>query len=265
MTITDQARWLAWSDFIRRFHHATTKQDEFFRPTIIALVGCAGFTIADDVALRNRNWRPVWTDSDSLAQAEANLLQRTIPRTLFDLVAINSVAKLAIWDEELCKALGKRPAEVISNPIGILQEYASFKNWTMNSDVSTAAGTAGYLNGDEVTHSALLALASGEGSKAKSYANELIRRRWHAQATVLLPWIEEKRLELIIEADRFLPKGNSLDEVMEIGALAFHLSTTNAPSQLKRKAHQLRLVRNDIAHLRLQSVATLRGIEHLCA
>jgi hypothetical protein len=255
--ITKDDIWNIWKDFIARFHHAIVKYDQSLRPTIVALIPIDARPLPDEVALECVSWRNVWSDADALALAEDAVPRSKICRDLFELVAIHTIARLAIWDHEIASTAGRRLSEFVFDPQQILLKVALSRGWLSSREACADDGTIGFLNSKIVLHSAWLAISCGNTPQGKAYSEELYKRRWHAQAAVLLPWIEEQRMDLVNLAHRFLPTTVDSEDIMEIGPLSFLLSRTTAPQELKRRASRLKDARNDIAHLRLMSRKSL--------
>ena len=250
----------AWLDFMPAFHHGIVKLDQTTRPTIVLVGCCDGRPPSEDVALSNLHWKYVWRDADSMALAESMLAHVVQKPSLFDLVAINTVARLAMWDEELALELGKRPYDTVLDPVAVLKSVGLARKWDEVVTPGVESGTVGYLNGKEVVNSAWIAAVRRQSDERTMEAGELWRRRWHAQAAVLLPWVEERRLELHAQAAGYFPDSATNGDLSDTGPFAFALDRTNAPLSLKRKAHQLRRARNELAHLRLLSPAAIREL-----
>jgi hypothetical protein len=137
-------------------------------------------------------------------------------------------------------------------------ERARLQKLVSSGDVITARE---YLDGRAVAHSALLAARVNHTPQGRQAHAELDRRRWRAQATVLLPWIEEQRLKLVRDISRFLPADpDDPPEIREIGVIWFGLRRSNAPAAQKRRADLLRDARNALAHRNMLSAGQIRTL-----
>ena len=106
-------------------------------------------------------------------------------------VAASVIANIALWDEEVAIALAQEPLETILCPMAWLKGWCRTKEWT-------AA-----LTDDDLRHKGLLTVFGGElklhsaVAAVREEAGELDARVWRGQAGVLLPFIEERRRDLL--------------------------------------------------------------------
>jgi len=108
------------------------------------------------------------------------------------------ISNLARWDPLLADRLAAEGSDEILRPARILCEVRKERGWTeplpSAPDDLWCRGCLDVFEGRPTVHSA--ALAPGEGSR------EIDRRIWSAEVGVILPYIEERRRELL---DHFAP------------------------------------------------------------
>lgn len=261
VTVTDAKIWPEWASLLLKFHQQIVRLDEHTRPILVITTSCSVRSLCDEVALRIRAWDGAWTETDSIALAQS-FSHGLWSDSFVEKVAVHTVASLAIWDTQLCARLTASTKEMFSDPLNLLKEVASSRGWTARSQEDEDMGTAGYLDGRRVMHSALLAVRADDSPQGRHARAELDRRTWKAQAAVLLPWIEEQRLRLVRDIARFLPiRDEDPPEIREIGSIWFELRRTNAPANQKWKVSLLRDARNTLAHRDILSEAQLKMLE----
>ena len=97
----------------------------------------------------------------------------------------------------------------------------------------------------------------------------LSQRIWRGQLSVLFPWLEELRTEILAKGGRKLSVDGMRDalggvlafEDFEFVQIAYALKQNGAASHLVDAAHTLRLTRNELAHCRPLEVADLQSAE----
>lgn len=106
-------------------------------------------------------------------------------------VAASVLANLALWDPELATALALEPLGVILSPIEWLKRWANTNNWNsqLTTDQLMNMGLLTVFDGQPKLHSSLAATRGETG--------EVHARVWRGQASVLLPFIEERRRDLL--------------------------------------------------------------------
>jgi hypothetical protein len=248
-----------WEAFMGRFQHHAMRLDSFSRATIVVVTTYSEAGNINEVALKQASWRFVWTEVDSLALAGLYAAGR--PRqTIADKVVTHTISRLALCDASLAALLADVRHELLSDPIPLLIEAGIKRGWDANTPESHNNGTLTYLDGAPAVHSCLVALRSHGHAAGTAQLDEISVRRWHAQATVLLPWIEMQRQLLTSRVFRFIKQCSDDPQAMEIGPLWYELRKTNAPSREKTKASILRNARNRIAH---SSILTYEDINQL--
>jgi hypothetical protein len=116
--------------------------------------------------------------------------------------------------------------------------------------------------GEEKVHSAYLALDDPKG--------EVERRVWSAQVGVLLPFVEERRQELLARLDGVLRVpfrtrfGEEITDLrdLEIGHIESQLLTSPlaVDPDVRRQVRRLREIRNSLAHLETLRPEVLGGL-----
>jgi len=244
-----------WLVFLRRYQHHALRFDAQSRASIIVVTLCTQTDQRDEVGLKTRFWRNVWGETESLCIAEFHkisaLRQDTIER-----IVVHTIARLALWDEELAELLSRKGTEILKDPTPIIINYAKSRGWNQTTQEDENEGTVGYQNGDMLLHTAYLALRISGNESQGAFTDELHRRRWHGQAVVLLPWIEEQRQKLVKLVGRFVSDPTQAVS-LEVGPLWFEIRNTNAPSADKKKVFVLRQARNKLAHGNLLTLPEL--------
>lgn len=106
-------------------------------------------------------------------------------------VAASVVANLALWDDELAAALAQEAIETILSPMEWLKRWCRMKGWAgdLTSNDLKHKGLLTVFDSEPRVHSAIAAIRNETG--------EIDARVWRGQASVLLPFIEERRRDLL--------------------------------------------------------------------
>jgi len=165
-------------------------------------------------------------------------------------VAASVVANLALWDEELAIALAQEQLETILCPMSWLKGWCRTKEWsaTLNSDDLRHKGLLTIFDGQPKVHSAIAAV--------RDEANVVDARVWRGQAGVLLPFIEERRRDLLeyFRNAILLPFRTQFGEIMDVNDLEIgHLHSMfgrshRIDSDAQALIRVLREMRNKLAH-----------------
>jgi len=245
--------WSAWRRFLRNFAHARRNAEATARPPVFLLPLCgAGFQVPDlaEPSVSSREFRDV-VDRDDLYVLVLQSRQVRRRRRVIRALLANTVAQVAQWDHVLAGVLLDGGPEAALQPQATLAHYAEEHGWTAKTPELWEAGTLDGPQERPVVHSALLLV---QGRK-----RELNRRLWAAQAAVLLPLLEERRIELVDRnRHRFsrLPFETEFGVIetpddMELGALVLYFSRHREGGQgVLGPAHRLRAFRNKLAHFR---------------
>lgn len=248
------ADWPRWRRFLLSYAHARrgAVPDAGSPPIFVTPLSGPGFEEADlaDPMLSYREFRDVIDRDDLLMLALQNPGASRRSRAIRSLFA-NTVADIAQWDPVLAQRLLNGGPEATLEPRPILGRYAEERGWTAETREAWSTGTRDGPRRRPVVHSALLLVQGRE--------RELNRRLWAAQAAVLLPLLEERRIELVDRnRHRFTRLPFETDygvietpEDMELGDLVLYFSRHREGGRgVLGPAHRLRKFRNELAHLR---------------
>jgi hypothetical protein len=165
-------------------------------------------------------------------------------------VAASVLANLALWDEEMATALAREPLETILSPVEWLKQWGRTKGWNaeLTSDELRHIGHLAVFDGQPKLHSAIAAMR-GETS-------EVHVRIWRGQAGVLLPFIEERRRDLLEYLGNLivLPYRTQFSEIRDVNDLEIgHLYSMfgrgyRIDSDAQALIRVLREMRNKLAH-----------------
>lgn len=247
--------WQAWKTFLLEYADACRTIPEGRRSLFVVLVEGlpSGSAPEDDVTLCTKVWSDVVGEIDLLIYASLQLQRSNLPSPKRNLLAL-SVSRVALWDFDAAdRLLDGRPQDMLG-PAAILDELARDRGWTGDTLVAWEAGTENHCDGGKHTHSSIC-LAQGDETT-------VTHRVWSAQASVILPLIEKRRLELLPRSRRFLRLPVEIDgemiskaEDLEIGHLAYAVSRSTADPALKQRLQRLRRVRNHLAHMEVLDLA----------
>ena len=250
LTVTN---WPGWRRFLRDFAHARRNAETTARPPAFILpLGGTGLEVSDlaEPSIISREFRDV-VDRDDLYVLVLQSPQARRRRRVIRALLANTVAQIAQWDHILAGNLLDGGPEAALEPRATLARYAEERGWTAKTPELWEAGTLDGPRKRPVVHSSLLLV--------KGQERELNRRLWAAQAAVLLPLLEERRIELVNRnRHRFdsLPLETDFGVVenpedMELGPLVFYFSRhPDGGQDVLGPAHRLRKFRNKLAHLR---------------
>ena len=156
------------------------------------------------------------------------------------------IARVAAWDFDTASVLLGESDRTIMNPTELLRKTGRDKGWSTDTPLDWRFGTE---SGSGIAHPARAAL--------EEPPNEINKRLWSAQLSVLLPWIETRRHELVAanlyEVKRRMAHiGKDLTDPhdLELGELSMMFSQPSADRRLRRSIRSLRDVRNRLAHRR---------------
>jgi hypothetical protein len=168
-------------------------------------------------------------------------------------LAVSLVAGTALFDPLTSDRLVQEPMRNLMNPRPVLMDIARERGWTANDDAVSGwhLGMSDCFEGRIRAHSALLALSDN--------TNELDSRIWQAEVSVILPYLEEQRREVL---SRFggllkLPFTTRFGDVitdafdLEISQIASQIGSISAgvDSRTRRRLGRMASVRNKLAHL----------------
>lgn len=249
VTPHSSSSWQVWKAFLLQYADACRTVPEGRRSLFVVLLEGLPCTSApeDDVTLCTKAWSDVVGEIDLLIYASLQLQRSSVPASKRSILAL-SVSRVALWDFDAAdRLLNARPQDMLA-PAAILDELARDRGWGNGTVVAWEAGTENHCDGARHTHSSIC-LAKGD-------ERTVMHRVWSAQASVILPLIEKRRLELLPKTRRFLRLPVEIDgevissaEDLEIGHLAYAVSRSAADAVLKQRLQRLRRVRNHLAHM----------------
>lgn len=263
-----QRNWGPWKDFLSDYEHALrSKAKETRTPFIVFIKGDIALDPPhQEVALSIRKWDGVVDLVDMLAYTSHLLPDSNMP-SLLRQVALYTVAELAMWDPLLAINLVRQDLNTILNPLEYLTELAVERDWKeINLDVKSASwcfGASAVFEDRIKLHT--LALASN------GYTDEIKQRLWSAQVKVLLPFVEDRRGEIIqvLSDDLWAPyiaKDKTINDIhgLEISHIYDQTQANkNLDYRLRKLIKVLRDIRNTLAHVEIVSADTLRSSEML--
>ena len=161
----------------------------------------------------------------------------------------HTVAQVAQWDSILAEHLLELPLKEVLDPEGALRQYAVDCGWTAETPRCWEIGTVDGPAERPTVHSALLVVCGA--------SRPVQHRVWAAQAAVLLPLVEERRIGLVARYGRYLTlpietePGRRIDDAfdLDVGQLAWYLDRAGKPQVLRKQVRRLRHVRNKLAHM----------------
>ena len=246
----DSGMWPDWSRFLRVYSDACRNVDILNRTVFIVLLSGEAVTgdVPEEVALVHCDFRGTVDTLDLFIFAIRQVPASVRCREHRALLA-HTVAQVAQWDSLLAEQLLALPLAEALSPEGALRQYALDRGWTVETPECWEKGTVDGPTERPTVHSALLEVCG---------KSRLVRQRiWAAQAAVLLPLVEERRIGLVSRYGRYLElpikteDGRWVDDPLdlEVGHLASYLDRPGSPWRLRKQVRRLRDVRNKLAHM----------------
>lgn len=177
-------------------------------------------------------------------------------------------ASLACWDPATAEELAQKDLPELLAPQSTLAAIAESRGWNCAPlkpwPELWAEGKADLYGGTWRLHSALLACQPSDA--------ELRSRLWQGQISVLLPFLEEKRRELLRKYGSLLrlpfvtTDGRKLStlEELELSHIAYQLAEQRALSDRERsRVRRLARLRNRLAHLELLAADDLAVLDDM--
>lgn len=248
--------WPAWKKFLTDYEQPCRSIPQLVRTVFcVPLVGeLALQPPAEELCLSLHHWHGIVDRLDMLLLT-ASLFQEKPLRDLQKQVAISVVANLALWDYELSESLASEKLEKILSPVAIFQEFARERGWCPAHgkplSCSWHGGMRDFIDGQEKIHSAAL-IFNDSGLK------EIARRIWSAQVGVMLPFVEERRQDILERLKGVLKVPFQTDfgvisdwQDLEIGHIEYQISNNGivVNSNIIRLVRRLKEIRNSLSHL----------------
>lgn len=250
-----EASWKVWKPFLAEYASASRAVPEGRRSLFVTLIeGLAvGAAPSEDITLCNIAWCDVIGEIDLLIYATLSLQNAGYTAAKRNLLAL-TVTRVAMWDLELAdRLLDERPQEMLA-PLPVLNELARDRQWNEQTPIAWELGTQCSWDGARQTHSAICAARGDERT--------VEHRIWSSQASIILPLIEKRRLEILDGVRRFIKLPIQIDEDLicdvqdlEIGPLAQMVSKSSAAPRIKQRLQRLKRVRNQLAHMEILDLA----------
>lgn len=244
------ATWPAWRVFFSDYDDLSKDRAVDQRPLLIAMLCGMDLPaeVTESVTFRGFRWFGRMSELD-LTQYVLGRLEYPPDNGGGRLLSASIVAKIALGDVQLAEELAARSLADVWEPGNVLREWAARQGWVKGTHRHWTRGTVFRIDGRDEMHSALQVLDDPAG---------IVRSRvWAAQAAMLLPAIERERLKLIKRARSYLKPpfhladGESITDAedLEIGPLEYQLKRVRAPEELRRRAGDLKYLRNKLAHM----------------
>jgi hypothetical protein len=188
----NEVNWPVLEVFLERFRQANHQRDETDRDVFLVSLPSQLRAPKVDIGLQVRRWEGITDEIDVRLFLE--VADRSITHTSFSERVLQAVRRaiaieLAGTDLELARQLIEFELGDLIEPSELLLRYARSTTWCRaDLDAWHDGGRDRFRAADHV-HSAVLAF-SGRG-------DELTRRVWRGQLTVLFPYLEERRLDIL--------------------------------------------------------------------
>ena len=253
--VADHNDWRPWCQFLEAYVEAA-RSIPIERRTLF-VVTLSGLPPADPPAsdaVRTFDWDDVVDEIDILSFANDQLRRKGRGGALARLLAA-VVSNVAIWDFETAERLLAEKDEVILDPTDMLRSWARELGWDATTETCWHYGTSSHSGH---VHAARAAM--------ESPAKEIERRLWVAHASVLLPEIESRRIQLIrsrlFEVRRWLRQRQDARDPfdLEIGDLHIVYQERHVRRDIRESVARLRNARNSLAHFRPLSPHAALGI-----
>lgn len=243
--------WPAWDRALRSYSDACRNDDDELARTLFVVPLCGtgfGDWPLSKVALTYRDFRDKVHFHDLFVFALQRGVRQSMPPEHRGLLA-HAVAQLSQWDVRLAERLLDAGTTEILKPHRILLDYAEHRGWGGDTPERWEEGTADGPLHRPVVHSALLAV-SGRDAKIN-------RRLWAAQASVLMPLVEERRADFVYRHRSYFQLPFETDmgpieryEDLEVGHVVYYFEQHQPPNmRAMREARRLRHFRNKLAHI----------------
>ena len=239
--------WSSWRDFLSRYAQASRSMPVLGRTLFFApVVGTPpGAPPSEDVALITCGWDGLTDELDLMLLANECLRHRRFDPIQRSLLS-STVARVASWDFDSALRMLHEDDRCILAPIELLRAIGIEKGWTKETLATWEFGTAS-LSG--VAHPALAAL--------QDPPREIEMRVWSAQASVLLPWIEKMRHDIVAEnlhEIRYQMRRSGMNDLdpfdLEVGQLGSIYGSRGVNRSVRKRVQKLRTARNALSHLR---------------
>lgn len=244
-------RWPAWNEFFYEFSEFSRNRPPEDRIRFLILLDgtLSGCQPKISLITSVRDWAGTVDRLSMMLYCTALVRDRRMSILQRRLMA-ELVACLALWDQNLADYLIQQKLEDLLEPNDLLYDFARELKWNENTEESWPAGTINAFENKNLVHSACLV--------AKGREQDIRRRVWQAQLSVLFPVIEELRHALIDHLGDHLTvpftdeKGRLITDrtEMEVGHIYYQLrNNSKGDHPLRKQVRYLRDLRNHLAHM----------------
>jgi hypothetical protein len=244
--------WPAWLEFFLEYASASrnvaaARKTHFLVPWFNT---ASDLEAPEAIGLSQHSWDDWLRYGDMLFYSCARVGERATP--LETELTVSLVAELAAWDPELCEWLARFSLEQLTKPRTCLSEFCEARGWNANPEElkrqGWMMGTCHTVKGRSVTHSCLLSSA------------ELDRLIWKAEITVLMPYIEEQRQNLLKKHQKCLAERINNPFDLEIGQIEWQLIGAGIKRVELEWVSVLKEARNSLSHLEPVDAKVLASI-----
>lgn len=247
--------WEKWKRFIVEYSECIRNVPLVKRTLfLVVLTGETALYVPEQqVCLACHPWSNRVTFLD-LQIYSALLVQEWRASELEKAVSASVLASLAEWDPEVAIRIGEAGPVGLTDPLPILAQMSKDRRWRGENIKSPAwhTGMVNSVDGVEKIHSAALA--------ARADSAAIARRVWRGQVGVLLPFVDERRVDLIgaLRGSLVLPfptrfRNESITDPydLEIGHIHHQLDRMIQASQdVHALVDCLYHIRTELSHLR---------------
>lgn len=258
--------WSAWCRFLGEYTRAARGVPVLYRPVFAVVAeGRRALNLPlEEVGLSIRRWENVLRRIDSVVLVDELLGPFASSREVERSLVTEVISCLAAWDWRLAERMCAGAPLSVFYPEAVLRSHAAEVNPGMGLTRTPREFWADGLAADTAGNKChLIALQD------KGFSQELRVRLWSAQISVLMPFVEEARLEIVEQLQgQLAPMRYEASEV-EIGEL-FRLVESGqirVSYNMAQVVRALRRVRNKLAHREpvdladLNALGLFRGIE----
>lgn len=250
--------WDVWKKFIVEYSHVIKSKPKTGRSVFcIPITGDIVNNLPEeDVCLAIYFWKGV-VDLLDMQIFVSYLLSESKYNVNNKNILISVISRIALWDPILSEILTNENFQTVLNPYEILKKIGLERKWSYDNLYSNdnlwVKGMQNYIGDKDQLHSAVLVFNDKN--------NEIKRRIWSGEVSVILPFIEEKRLEIINEIGKILKLpfkdkyNNIIDNIfdLEIGHI-MDLIVKNKfyiDKNLFQLICRLREIRNSLSHIEI--------------
>jgi hypothetical protein len=245
--------WGIWKKFLFDYQDSCRGAENQFDQTLFCILAEGETAVSpplEDLRFEVLRFDGKVSFADALIYSSVNLIKRKFP-ALQQQLAAAVIANISMWDMEIADRLCDEKIEKILNPIQILKEMSAERCWDKLGDITIYPwheGLSGVFNSYSKVNTIMLSCSET--------SVELTKRIWSSQVGVLLPYIEEKRHELLVKYKHHmkLPYETKFGVInnlydLEIGHIEAQLCRNSVNTKIINMVSNLKDMRNALAHL----------------